>query len=70
MKCKCHPLSAFHWMRPDYPQQISWRQQTRDLVTSQSSTQSLNNMRLKGIEVPTVYGLNTTTHVNPKRFAV
>lgn len=72
-KCKCHPHSAFHWMRDDYPQQIEWTKVQRSAETSVSSSNAVNNKRADGIDVATIHNLSKAKQahqIDPRRFHV
>lgn len=71
LKCKCHPHSAFHWWRDDYPQKIDWSGQQLVAKLSENSSRTVNDKRALGLDVATIHGLGrTTVHLDPRRFHV
>lgn len=72
-KCKCHPHSAFHWMRDDYPQKISWSHAQKAADHSAISSNTVNAKRAYGVDVATIHGLSKAKQahkIDPKRFHV
>lgn len=72
-KCKCHPLSAFHWRNPDRPRMIDWSGLNRAQVSSTSSSTVVNAKRATGVDVATIHGLSNKKQamkLDPKHFHV
>lgn len=72
-KCNCHPFSAFHWNRPDYPAQIEWSRVQKAAEHGLISSATVNRKRAEGVDVATIHGLsNKQPHhdINPRRFHV
>ena len=61
-KCKCHPLSAFHWRDPSRPRLIDWSDLNKSQVTSTLSSAVVNAKRATGVDVATVHGLSNKQH--------
>jgi len=61
-KCKCHPLSAFHWRDPSRPRQIDWSDLRASQVSSVNSSAVVNAKRATGVDVATVHGLSNRQH--------
>lgn len=72
-RCSCHPLSAFHWRDPNWPQVIDWSDLNRSQSSSTHSSAVVNAKRATGVDVATVHGLSNRQHpmqLDPKHFHV
>lgn len=72
-KCSCAPGSAFHWRDPNYKTHINWRELNKAQISSERSSQLVNDQRALGIDVATISGLSKIprkVQVDPKRFHI
>lgn len=68
MKCKCHPLSAFHWRNK--PCQLDWGQMDRARASSESTSKVVDRNRANGIDLSHRMPGGVTRSLDPKRFHV
>ena len=72
-RCRCHPQSAFHWRDPGYVGLVSWSDIQQSAVSSQKSTEVINDKRAVGKDLSTVHGLSNKVSMrvlDPRHFHV
>jgi hypothetical protein len=72
-RCTCHPQSAFRWREPGYQALIQWSDLQQSAVSSQKSTEVINDKRAVGKDLSTVHGLSNKVPMrvlDPRHFHV